>query len=246
MDLPSSWEVALTMGQVPCEFRVDWPWVIFQGKIETRGQAAKLPQVCKGGAQPAAPDMIWHIYSGQCCFKGEGGIHLTSSWHTSPHPGQGPLPVSSGLHQVHFLGEKLRQGVKQPSSPRFVRAVHRGWLRTWFGTFYSHLHYSLGDGATHSPSSGEVALTMGQVPCESGGDWSKYSGSYPWGVCPGPWPLKNESGGMERPPAQTVMGHWGELRAMPLPTPRALAGPGEKSQVLVNTGWQRPTLPLIV
>ena len=31
MDLPSSGDVALTMGQVPCEFRTDWPQVIFQG-----------------------------------------------------------------------------------------------------------------------------------------------------------------------------------------------------------------------
>ena len=30
--------------------------------------------------------MIWHIYSGLQCSEGEGGIHLPSSRHTSPHP----------------------------------------------------------------------------------------------------------------------------------------------------------------
>ena len=39
-------------------FWADWPTFIFQ---------------------LAAPDMIWHIYSGQCCFTGDGDIHLPSS-----------------------------------------------------------------------------------------------------------------------------------------------------------------------
>ena len=30
---------------------------------------------------------------------------------------------------------------------------------------YSHLHCSTGDGGRESPSLGNVALTMGQVPC---------------------------------------------------------------------------------
>ena len=83
MDLPYSEEIAFTMGQVPCEFQVDWPWFIFQGKIE--GSSGCDLDV------KAAPDVIWHIYSGQCCFKGEGSIHLLSSRHTSPPPGTGPL-----------------------------------------------------------------------------------------------------------------------------------------------------------
>ena len=44
MDLLSSGDYALMMGQVPCEFRGDQPTFIFQ---------------------PAAPDMIWHFYCGQ-------------------------------------------------------------------------------------------------------------------------------------------------------------------------------------
>ena len=44
MDLLSSGDVALMMGQVPYEFRGDWPTFIFQ---------------------PAAPDVIQRISSGQ-------------------------------------------------------------------------------------------------------------------------------------------------------------------------------------
>ena len=58
MNLLSSGDVALTMGQVPCEFQGDWPNFIFH---------------------PAAPDMIWHIYSGQCCLMEDGAIHLLPS-----------------------------------------------------------------------------------------------------------------------------------------------------------------------
>ncbi len=35
---------------------------------------------------PGGVDVIWHIYSGLQCSEGEGGIHLPSSRHTSPHP----------------------------------------------------------------------------------------------------------------------------------------------------------------
>ena len=90
-------------GQFPCEFWADQPNFIFQ---------------------LAAPDVIWHIYSGQCCFTGDGDIHL--------------------------------------------------------------------------PSSGEVLLGLGKVPCESGKDHIKHCGNYPWDVCQGPRPLKSESGRMEQ------------------------------------------------
>ena len=57
MEMLSSGGDALMMGQVPCEFRGDWQTFIFQ---------------------PAAPDMIRHIYSGQHCFKGVFGMDLLS------------------------------------------------------------------------------------------------------------------------------------------------------------------------
>ena len=68
-DLPSLREVAPTMGQVPCEFWADWPNFIFQ---------------------LVAPDVIWHIYSGQCCFTGNGDIHLPSSGEVLLGLGKGP------------------------------------------------------------------------------------------------------------------------------------------------------------
>ena len=40
---------------------------------------------------------------------------------------------------------------------------------------YSHLHCSTGDGGRESPSSGEAALTMGQVPCEFWADWPGFT-----------------------------------------------------------------------
>ena len=81
MDLLSSWDVALTMGQVPCSFRGDWPTFIFQ---------------------PAAPDMIWHIYSSQRCFKGVLGMDLPSSGDVAPQYRAGPLWVLSRSANLHF------------------------------------------------------------------------------------------------------------------------------------------------
>ena len=43
----------------------------------------------------------------------------------------------------------------------------------WY--IYSHLHCSTGDGGRESPSSGEAALTMGQVPCEFWADWPRFT-----------------------------------------------------------------------
>ena len=56
-DLLSSGEAAHTMGHVPCEFRADQPYFIFQ---------------------LVAPDVIGYIYSGQCCFKQVLGMDLLS------------------------------------------------------------------------------------------------------------------------------------------------------------------------
>ena len=68
-DLPSSEKVVLGQGQVPCEFQADRPNFIFQ---------------------PVAPVMIWHIYSGQCCFKGVLGMDLLSSGEVVLMMGQVP------------------------------------------------------------------------------------------------------------------------------------------------------------
>ena len=68
-DLLSSGKAAPTMGKVTCEFRAHQPNFIFQ---------------------PVAPDMIWHIYSGQRCFKGALGMDLLSSRDDALMMGQVP------------------------------------------------------------------------------------------------------------------------------------------------------------
>ena len=93
MDLLSSGDVALTMGQVPCEFWGDQPNLIFQ---------------------PAAPDMIWHIYSGQYCFKGVLGMDLLSSGDVAPNMGQVPCEFHADWPKIYFCSQQLL---------------------TWFGTF---------------------------------------------------------------------------------------------------------------
>ena len=50
----------------------------------------QLLQVHEGGTQPVAPDVIWHIYSGQHCFKGFGGMDLPSSGDVALTIGQVP------------------------------------------------------------------------------------------------------------------------------------------------------------
>ena len=114
-DLPSSVEAVPTMGQVPCEFRGDWPTDIFQPAapymiwhiyssqccfkevldmdlLSSGNVALTLVQVpCEFWGDrpnfifpPAAPYMIWHIYSGQCCFKAVLGMDLLSSGDVAP------------------------------------------------------------------------------------------------------------------------------------------------------------------
>ena len=70
MDLLSSGEVALMMGQVPCEFQADWATFI---------------------SQPVALDVICHIYTHLYCFLRDGGRDLQSSGKASPYHGEGPL-----------------------------------------------------------------------------------------------------------------------------------------------------------
>ena len=69
MDLLSSGDVALMMGQVPCELQADQPTFIFQ---------------------PVAPDMIWHNYSQMNCSLRDDGRDLLSSG-GSPYHGEGLL-----------------------------------------------------------------------------------------------------------------------------------------------------------
>ena len=81
MELLSSGDVVLTMGQVPCEFRADRQTFFFK---------------------PAAPGMIWHIYSGQCCFKGVKGMDLLSSGNVALTMGQVPCEFQADRSNFIF------------------------------------------------------------------------------------------------------------------------------------------------
>ena len=120
------------MGQVPCEFQADWPTFIFQ---------------------PVAPDMIWHIYSGQHCFKGVLGMDLVSSGDVAPNMGQVPCEFCADWPTFIF----------QLAAPDMIWHI------------YLHLYCSLRDGGRDLPSSGEVAPTTGQVPCEFWADQLEFS-----------------------------------------------------------------------
>ena len=131
-DLPSSGEAAPTMEQVSCEFWADRPTFIFQ---------------------PAAPDVIWHIYSRQHCFKGVLGIDLLSSGDVAPNMGQVPCEFHADWPTFFF----------QPAAPDVIWHI------------YLHLYCSLRDGGRDLPSSREETLTMGKVPCEFWTDWPGFS-----------------------------------------------------------------------
>ena len=131
-DLPSSGEAVPTMGQVCCEFRVDRPNFIFQ---------------------PAAPDMIWHIYSGQHCFKDVLGMDLLSSWDVALNMGQVSCEFRADRPTFIF----------QPAAPDMIWHIN------------SHLYCSLRDGGRDLPSSGEAAPTKGQVSCEFRADQPEFS-----------------------------------------------------------------------
>ena len=140
--------------QVTCEFRVDQPNFIFQ---------------------PVVPDVIWHIYSGLRCLQGVLGMDLLSSGNVALSMGQ--VPCEFWAYWWNFIF--------QQAAPDVIWHIYSG-----------QCCYT-GDGAIHLPSSGEVLLGLGKVPCESGKDHTKHWGSYPWDVCQGPRPLKSESGRME-------------------------------------------------
>ena len=98
MDLLSSRDDALMMGQVPCEFWGDQSNFIFQ---------------------PAAADVIWHIYSGQHCFKGVLGMDLLSSGDDALMMGQVPCEFQGDWQTFIF----------QPAAPDVIRHLYcgQGW-----------------------------------------------------------------------------------------------------------------------
>ena len=83
------------MRQVLCEFQSDQPNFIFQ---------------------PVAPDMIWHIYSGQHCFKGILGMDLLSS-------GDDALTILQVL--CEFQGDQPTF-IFQPAAPDMIWHIYFG------------------------------------------------------------------------------------------------------------------------
>ena len=143
-DLPSSVEVAPTMGQVPCEFRADWPTFIFQ---------------------LVTPDVIWHIYSHLYCSSRDGGRDLLSSGRAAPIIGKVPCEFQADWPGCSFSREELRQGSFQPCPAQDDASSMAG------GSEHDLAHLLtpvllIKDGGRDSPSSGEAAPTMGQVPCK--------------------------------------------------------------------------------
>ena len=111
---PSSVEAAPTMGQVPCEFWADQPIFIFQ---------------------PAAPDVIWHIYLHLYCSSRDGGRDLLSLGEAFPYHGGGPLWVLGRLALVQFFRGRVETRVL-PALPCPGWCIIHGWqLQTGFGTF---------------------------------------------------------------------------------------------------------------
>ena len=143
-DLPSSGKVVLGQVQVPCELRADWPNSIFQ---------------------PAAPDVIWHIYSHLYCSSRDGSRDLLSSGEAAPTMERYPVSFRQISLGVVFQGKSWDKG---PSNLVLPRTVHHLWpvAPDVICHIYSHLYCSSRDGGRALPSSGKAAPTMGQVPCE--------------------------------------------------------------------------------
>ena len=166
--------MVLGQGQVPYEFGADQQNFIFQ---------------------PVASDMIWHIYSGQCCFKGVLGMDLLDSGDVVLMMGQVPCefwvdrptfifqPMTPDMiwHIYSHLYCSSRDGGRVlPSSGEAAPTMEQVPCEFWtdhlvapdvIWHIYSHLYCSLRDGGRDLPSSGETAHNMGKVPCQFWADW---------------------------------------------------------------------------
>ena len=63
---------------------------------------------------PAAPDMIWHIYSHLYCSSRDGGKDLLSSGEAALTMGKVSCEFWEDWLGLSFSGEELRQGSFQP------------------------------------------------------------------------------------------------------------------------------------
>ena len=112
-----TWGSTFTMRQVAAssEFQADWTWVlVFQGMLPSTWDKgplsnlrADLPRMVHLSMASAAPDMIWHIYFGQCCFKVVLGMDLLFSGDVTLTMEPGPLWVLSRSANLHFSAGRL-------------------------------------------------------------------------------------------------------------------------------------------
>ena len=122
---------------------------------------------------PAAPDVIWCIYSHLHCFTGDAGRELTSSREAVLTMGQVPCEFWADWPRFSFFGEaKLRAFQPSPAED-----VPHQWPMAlaviWH--IYSCLPCSSEDSARNLPSSEKVVLGQGQVPCEFQADRPRFS-----------------------------------------------------------------------
>ena len=103
--------------------------------------------------QLAAPDVIWHIYSIQCCFKGVLAMDLLSS---------GDVAFTMGQVSCEFQSDRPTF-IFQLAAPDVIWHI------------YLHLYCCSRDGGRDLLSSGEAVPTMGKVPCEFWVDRSGFS-----------------------------------------------------------------------
>ena len=127
-ELPSSREAALTMGQVPCEFRADWPRFSFLGEAKLRSSSSLALLWMVPHQWPVALAVIWHIYSCLACSLEDSAKDLPSSGKVVLGQGQVPCEFQADWPRLSFQGN-LSQGAEQPSSPRFMRVVHSRQLQ---------------------------------------------------------------------------------------------------------------------
>ena len=151
-DLQSSGKVVLGQGQVPCEFQADRPRFSFQENLSQGAEQPISPRFHEGGAQPAVPEVIWHICSHLYFSLRDGGRDLPSSGEAVSTMGQVPCEFRADRPNFIF----------QPTAPDVIWHI------------YLHLYCSLRDGGRDLPCSGEAVPTMGQVPCEFRGDWPNF------------------------------------------------------------------------
>ena len=121
---------------------------------------------------PAAPDVIWHIYSHLHCSTGDGCRELTSSGRQPSPLGRSPVSSEQIGPNSFFRGSQ----VKGPSSLALEDVPHQWPVALaviWH--IYSCLACSSEDSARDLPSSEKVVLGQGQVPCEFQADQPRLS-----------------------------------------------------------------------